>query len=159
MGTLDNPGFSALKEYILEHKDEKGVLIKTLYKAQDIFGYLPLDVQAFIAKELNLKLSHVYGVVTFYNFFRMEPVGKYLVTVCLGTACHVKGAEDVLKAISKEFGVRVGGTTKDRLFTLSTARCFGGCGLAPCMMVNEEVYGRLNPKKVVEILMEIRERA
>lgn len=151
--------FSELKRFIDENKGERGILIKTLYKAQNIYGYLPVEVQSFISKELNLKLSQVYGVVTFYNFFRMEPVGRYLITVCLGTACHVKGAEDVLKAISQEFGIKVGGTTKDRLFTLTTARCFGGCGLAPCMMINEEVYGRLNPKKAVQILKEIREKA
>ncbi len=150
--------FTELKRFIEESKGEKGILIKTLYKAQSLFGYLPIEVQSFIAKELNLKFSQVYGVVTFYNFFRMEPVGKHLINVCLGTACHVKGAEDVLSSISQELNVKVGGTTSDRLFTLSTARCFGGCGLAPCIMIDEEVYGRLNPKKVVQILREIREK-
>lgn len=157
---MDEKGydFSLLKKFIDESKGEKGILIKTLYKAQNLYGFLPLEVQAFIAKELNLKLSQVYGVVTFYNFFRTEPVGKYIINVCLGTACHVKGAEEVLSSISKELNVRVGGTTADRLFTLSTARCFGGCGLAPCIMINEEVYGRLTPKGVVQLLKEIRER-
>ena len=154
----DNPSYRELKAFIDEHKKEKGVLIKVLYRAQDIFGYLPKEVQAFIAKELNLKLSHVFGVATFYNFFRLAPVGKYVINLCLGTACQVKGAEEVLKALSRELKVEVGGTTEDRMFTLSTARCFGGCGLAPCMMINEEVYGRLTPESVVQIVNDIRER-
>lgn len=154
----DNPSYRELKAFIDEHKREKGVLIKVLYKAQDIFGYLPKEVQAFIAKELNLKLSNVFGVATFYNFFRLSPVGKYVINVCLGTACHVKGAEDIVKAICEELKIKIGETTEDGLFTLSTARCFGSCGLAPCMMINEEVYGRLNPQGVIQILKEVREK-
>lgn len=152
----DNEQYRELKQFIQENSKRPGPLIQVLHRAQKIFGYLPEEVQHFVATELRVPKSQVYGVVTFYNFFRTEPIGDHIVNVCLGTACHVKGASEIIKALEKEMGVGVGGTTKDRMFTLSTARCFGACGLAPVMMVDEEVYGRLNPQKSVQILKDLR---
>jgi NADH:ubiquinone oxidoreductase subunit E len=154
----DNQDYKELKKFIEENKEEKGAILSVLYKAQEIFGYLPVEVQYFIAKELNVSTSQIFGVVTFYHFFRTQPIGKYLINVCLGTACHVKGADSVLKALSKELKINAGETTNDKLFTLSTARCFGACGLAPTMMIGKEIYGRLTPLKVVNIIKEIIEK-
>jgi len=155
----DNEQYRELRKVIDECRFLPGPLIQVLHRAQKIFGYLPKEVQYFVAREMNESLSHVYGVVTFYNFFRVEPVGDHIINVCLGTACHVKGASEILKALEKELNVKVGGTTADRFFTLSTARCFGACGLAPVMMVDEEVYGRLNPQKTIQIVQEINKKA
>jgi NADH:ubiquinone oxidoreductase subunit E len=152
----DNEQYRELKRFIEDNSAMPGPLIQVLHRAQKIFGYLPLEVQHFVARELAVPHSQVYGVVTFYNFFRTEPIGDHVVNVCLGTACHVKGASEIIKVLEKEMGVRIGGTTQDRFFTLSTARCFGACGLAPVMMIDEEVYGRLNPQKAIQILKNMR---
>jgi len=148
--------YEKLKQVIEEYKNSPGSLIQVLHKAQVIFGYIPEDVQRFISQKLNVPISTVYGVVTFYNFFRLDPVGKHTVTVCLGTACYVKGGAEILKTLKEELNVEVGRTTKDRLFTLYTARCFGACGLAPVMMVDEEVYGRLSPTRAIRVIKEYR---
>jgi len=152
----DNEQYRELKRFIQETSEEPGPLIQVLHRAQKIFGYLPEEVQHFVATELKVPHSQVYGVVSFYNFFRTEPIGEHIVNVCLGTACHVKGASEIIKEIQKELQVKIGGTTKDRYYTLSTARCFGACGLAPVMMVDDEVYGRLNPQKSRQILRDLR---
>ncbi len=152
----DNDHYRELKKFIEEHRNTPGPLIQVLHKAQGIFGYLPKEVQFFVARELNIPFSKVYGVVTFYNFFRTEPIGKHVINVCLGTACHVKGAKDVIDAIKKELNIEVGSTTEDKFFTLSTARCFGACGLAPVMVIDEEVYGRLSPQKVINIIKDFK---
>lgn len=154
----ENQDYRKFKKFIDENKDKKGSILQILLEAQRIFGYLPEEVQYFIAKETGVPTADIYGIITFYNFFRTEPIGKYLINICRGTACHVKGSEDVLDTLCKYLGVKVGGTTKDRLFTLSTARCFGACGLAPVMMINDEVYGRLNPTKAIEIIKRIKEK-
>jgi len=146
--------YGELKQVIEEYKNSPGSLIQVLHKAQVIFGYIPEDVQRFISQELNVPISTVYGVVTFYNFFRLDPVGKHTVTVCLGTACYVKGGTEILETLKKELNVEVGRTTKDRLFTLYIARCFGACGLAPVIMVDKEVYGRLSPRKALRVIEE-----
>ncbi len=152
----DNEQYRELKRFISANSKVPGPLIQVLHHAQKIFGYLPLEVQHFVASELGVPHSQVYGVVTFYNFFRTEPIGDHIVNVCLGTACHVKGASEIIEALEKELGIRVGGTTKDRYYTLSTARCFGACGLAPSMMIDDEVYGRLNPQKALKIVRDMR---
>jgi NADH-quinone oxidoreductase subunit E len=152
----DNPQYRELRQFIAENRRAPGPLIQVLHRAQKIFGYLPTEVQEFVAGELTLPLSKVHGVVTFYNFFRVEPIGDHIINVCLGTACYVKGAAEVILGLEKVLGIKKGGTTQDRFYTLSTARCFGGCGLAPCMMVDNEVYGRLNLQKAVQIVQEIR---
>lgn len=154
----DNKEYRELKNYIDSLKGKKGAILFILYKAQELFGYLPPEVQAFISKEMNIPLSQIYGVITFYHFFRTQPVGKNLINVCLGTACYVKGSEDILKALSKELKIKTGETTSDRIFTLTTARCFGACGLAPVMAIGTNIYGRLNGQKAVNLIREIKEK-
>ncbi|MGE5252555.1 MAG: NAD(P)H-dependent oxidoreductase subunit E [Planctomycetaceae bacterium] len=148
--------YRELQQFIDASRQVAGPLIQVLHRAQRIFGYLPEEVQRYVAQELRLPLSKVHGVVTFYNFFRTEPMGDHLINVCLGTACHVKGASEIIKSLEKSLAVKMGGTTADRFFTLSLARCFGACGLAPCMMIDNEVYGRLNPTKATQIVQEIK---
>lgn len=142
------------KEVIEKYKDVPGCLMPVLQEAQGIFGYLPLEVQKAIAEELGISLSEVYGVATFYSQFRLKPTGKYRISVCLGTACYVKGADKVLKRIEERLGIQNGECTEDRLFSLDSCRCVGACGLAPVMMINDEVYGKLDPDKVDKILDE-----
>ena len=149
--------YDELREYILKIKNTPGPLINVLHKAQEIFGYLPIEVQKFVAKELGVPMSQVYGVVTFYNFFTMKPRGKFVINVCLGTACFVKGANKVMENFEEELGIKHGDTTKDMIFTLSSARCFGACGLAPAVMVNEDVYGNVDKKKIKEIIKKYKE--
>lgn len=148
----DNQQYRELKRFIDDNRDVPGPLIQVLHKAQEIFGYLPMEVQYFVGRELNVPYSRVYGVVTFYNFFRTEPIGEHVINICLGTACHVKGAQDIIDILERELDVKVGGTTKDGVYTLSTARCFGACGLAPVMLIDEEVFGRLNPQKALQMV-------
>lgn len=143
-----------LKDVCKHFNNEKGELINVLHKAQGIFGYLPPEVQEVIAKELNLSIAHVYGVVTFYSFFTMVPKGKHPISICLGTACYVRGAEKVLEEFKRVLNVQVGETTKDGKFSLSCLRCVGACGLAPVVMVGEKVYGRVSPDGVKEIVAE-----
>ena len=126
--------------------------MQILQKAQSIFGYLPLEVQQFISDETNIPLADIYGVVTFYTQFSIEEKGKHKIGVCLGTACYVKGAQEITDKLVEELKVEVGKTTEDRLFTLEETRCLGCCGLAPVMMIDDEVYGKVEPKKIPEIL-------
>jgi NADH-quinone oxidoreductase subunit E/NADP-reducing hydrogenase subunit HndA len=141
-----------LHEIIDKHKGKPGGLIPVLEEAQVALEYLPMSVQKKIARELNLPLSRVYGVVTFYSFFTMTPRGKYTVRVCLGTACYVRGGKAIAETVQKDLGINEGETTPDRLFTLETIRCLGACGLGPVVVVNEDVHGRVKPSKVKEIL-------
>jgi len=131
-------------------------LINVLHKAQHIFGYLPAEVQEVIAKELKTSVAHVYGVVSFYSFFTMVPKGEYPISICMGTACHVRGAEKVLDEFKRILHVKVGETTTDGKFSLSCLRCVGACGLAPVVFVGEKVYGRVAPDGVKEIIEEYR---
>ncbi len=141
-----------LNKIIEKHKGKPGGLIPVLEEAQVSLEYLPMSVQKKIAKELNLPLSRVYGVVTFYSFFTMTPRGKHTVRVCLGTACYVRGGKAIAETLQKEFGINDGETTPDRMFTLETIRCLGACGLGPVVVVDEDVHGRMKPSKVKEIL-------
>ena len=142
----------ALRELIEAHKEQQGALMPVLQGAQEIYGYLPIEVQTIIAEELNIPLAEVYGVVTFYAQFTLNPRGTYNIGVCMGTACYVKGAGDVLERIQKRLGIEPGGTTPDGRFSLEATRCIGACGLAPVMTINEDVYGRLTPDEVDKIL-------
>lgn len=135
-----------------EHDNDSGELINILHAAQEIFGYLPREVQEIVAAELHIPVSRVYGVVTFYSFFTMTPKGKYPISVCLGTACYVRGAEKVLDEFQRQLEIKVGETTNDGLFSLDCLRCVGACGLAPVMMINDEVYGRLTVDDIDDIL-------
>ena len=144
--------FAELQKAIDEHKNEKGALMPVLQAAQGIFGCVPMDVQEYIADALGTTLSDVYGVATFYSQFSLMPKGKYVVGVCMGTACYVRGAQKILDRVEKELGVEVGGTTEDSLFTLQATRCLGACGLAPVMMINDEVFGRLTEDEIPSIM-------
>lgn len=141
-----------LNKIIAKHKGKPGSLIPALEEAQVCLEYLPMAAQKKIAKELNLPLSRVYGVVTFYSFFTMTPRGKHTVRVCLGTACYVRGGKALTEKLQKEFGVNEGETTPDRMFTLESVRCLGACGLGPVVVVDEDVHGRAKPGKIKEIL-------
>lgn len=148
----DNVGFKELENYILTLEDKKSSLIIILHKAQEIFGYIPEEVQEFIAEKIEVPISKVYGVVSFYNFFSMEPKGKYPISVCTGTACYVRGAEKILEALQKELGLKLGGVTEDGLFSLDSLRCVGACGLAPVMLVGKDVHGKVKPEDVKKII-------
>lgn len=141
-----------LRRVIEEHKGQPGATMPVLQAAQEIFGYLPEEVQIIIAEGLDMPLSEVYGVVSFYTQFSLNPKGRYQISVCLGTACYVKGAGDILKAVEQKLGITPGGITPDGKFSLDACRCIGACGLAPVMMINEDVYGRLTPGQVPGIL-------
>ena len=148
--------YLALDAAIQRHKGEPGALMPVLQEAQNIFGYVPREVQQRIADGLGITLAEVYGVATFYAQFSLEPKGQYVIGVCLGTACYVKGSQKVLDKLSEELRIPVGKTTPDGVFTLNATRCLGACGLAPVMMVNDEVYGRLTPDEVPGILNKYR---
>ncbi|HJX36791.1 MAG TPA: NADH-quinone oxidoreductase subunit NuoE [Dehalococcoidales bacterium] len=141
-----------LNSIIEKFKGKPGGLIPVLEEAQVALGYIPISVQKRIASGLNLPLSRVYGVVTFYSFFTMTPRGKHTVRVCLGTACYVRGGKALTETLEKQFGIKVGETTADRMFTLESVRCLGACGLGPVVVVDEDIHGRLKPGKVKEVL-------
>jgi NADP-reducing hydrogenase subunit HndA len=143
-----------LKSVCKQFNNNPGELINVLHKAQSIFGYLPAEVQEVVAHELNIPIAKVYGVVTFYTYFTMLPKGKYPISVCLGTACYVRGAEKVLDEFKKQLNVVVGETTADGKFSLSCLRCVGACGLAPVVLVGDKTYGRVSPDGVKDILKE-----
>jgi NADP-reducing hydrogenase subunit HndA len=132
--------------------NDPGELINALHSAQGIFGYLPAEVQELVATEMNVSVAHVYGVVTFYSFFSMTPKGEHPISICMGTACYVRGAEKVLHEFRKLLNIKVGETTPDGKFSLSCLRCVGACGLAPVVTVGEKVYGRISPEDVQGIL-------
>lgn len=134
-------------------------LIAVLHKAQELFGYLPREAMDEVAAALQIPTAHIWGVATFYHYFNLKPIGKYVVSICMGTACYVKGATQVLEALKKELGVQVGQTTEDMLFTLQEARCLGACGIAPVIMVNDKIYGELDAKKTVDIINQYRKAA
>ncbi len=155
-GKENGQQFRELEEFIDKLPNKKGELITVLHKAQEIFGYLPEEVQAFVARKLEIPLAKVYGVVTFYSFFTMEPKGKVAVSVCMGTACYVRGAEDVLHELEKAMGVKAGKVSEDGYFSLDTLRCVGACGLAPVVIVNGRVFGRVTPADVPGIVDQYR---
>lgn len=141
-----------LLKVIADKKDDKGALMPVLQKAQDIYGYLPIEVQKIIADEMNIPLEKIYGVVTFYSQFSLNPKGKYKISVCLGTACYVKGSGDIYDRLQERLGIAGGECTPDGKFSLEACRCIGACGLAPVLTVNEEVFGRITADDVDDIL-------
>ena len=141
-----------LLEVIHELKDEKGSLMPILQRAQDIYGYLPIEVQKIISNETGIPLEKIYGVVTFYSQFNLNPKGRYRISVCLGTACYVKGSGDIYNKLMEKLGIVGGECTPDGKFSLDACRCVGACGLAPVMMVNDEVYGRRTVDDIDDIL-------
>lgn len=153
----DKEKFEALQKVIDEYKGKEGPLMPILHHAQEIFGCLSLEVQKYIAEQLDIPITDIYGVATFYSQFTLKPKGKYTIGVCLGTACYVKGAQAVLDELAKNLGIEVGDTTEDGKFTLDATRCLGACGLAPVIMINDDVYGRLVPEDVKGILEKYKE--
>lgn len=147
---------SLIENVLAEYKDQRGSLITILQKAQDIYGYLPTDVIYHIAEATSNTPAKVMGVATFYTQFRLQPVGKYLIMLCQGTACHVNGSEAIEAAITEELGIGDGETTGDGLFTLKCVACLGCCSLSPVMMVGDETYGSLTPEKAIGILRDLR---
>jgi NADP-reducing hydrogenase subunit HndA len=141
-----------LSVFIDEMKDTKGALMPILQKAQEIYGYLPIEVQKFIADKTETPIEKIYGVVTFYSQFSLYPKGKYQVSVCLGTACYVKGAGDIYDELKKQLKIDGGECTEDGKYSLDACRCIGACGLAPVIMINDDVYGRLTVKEIKGIL-------
>ncbi len=145
---------NAIKEICKSFDNKPGELINVLHKTQEHFGYLPAEVQEVVAQELNVSVAKVYGVVTFYSFFTMIPKGKYPISICTGTACYVRGADNVLQEFKRQLDIEVGETTEDGKFSLSCLRCVGACGLAPVVLVGEKTYGRVSAEGVKEILEE-----
>ena len=148
-----------LQAVIEESRTTPGCLMHILQEAQDIYGYLPLPVQKTIAEGMGISRAEVYGVVTFYSQFSLKPKGKYRVSVCLGTACYVKGSDKILAEVEKELGIKCGECTEDGMFSIDSCRCVGACGLAPVLMINEEVHGKLTPEMVKGILDGYRKEA
>ncbi|MCI0498602.1 MAG: NADH-quinone oxidoreductase subunit NuoE [Planctomycetales bacterium] len=134
-------------------------LIAVLHKVQQLYGYLPQDVMDIVAEKMQIPTAHIWGVATFYHYFNLSPIGKHTLSVCMGTACYVKGAEKILETLKKELKIEVGQTTEDKLFTLQEARCLGACGIAPVLMVDDKIYGELDAKKTVEIINQYRKAA
>lgn len=141
-----------LRQLITEHKGQDGALMPVLQGAQEIYGYLPVEVQRIISDGLDMPLEEIYGVATFYSQFSLSPKGKYQISVCLGTACYVKGSGEIFDMLQERLGISNGGCTADGKFSLDACRCIGACGLAPVMMVNDDVYGRLTLGDIDEIL-------
>ena len=141
-----------LHEVIEKHKDDKGAIMPVLQEAQEIYGYLPVEVQTMVAEGLNKPLEEVFGVATFYSQFSLTPKGRYNISICLGTACYVKGAAAVLDKVSAALGIQPEECTADGKFSLTACRCIGACGLAPVMTINDDVYGRLVPEEIDGIL-------
>jgi len=141
-----------LYEIIEKYKNTKGALIPVLHEAQEVYGYLPMEVQKIISEGLGVPLSEIYGVVTFYTQFSLNPKGKYRIGVCLGTACYVKGASAIIDKVKEKLGIDVGECTEDGKFSLEATRCLGACGLAPVMTINDDVYGKLVADDVEDIL-------
>ena len=144
----------ALAKVIGKYKDEKGALMPVLQDAQNIYGYLPIEVQKMVAEGLDVSLSEVYGVATFYSQFVLNPKGEVAIAVCMGTACYVKGAGDILDRISAQVGVKSGDTSPDGKYSLEGTRCIGACGLAPVLTINEDVYGRIAKPEDMDPIVE-----
>lgn len=144
--------YDQLEVYITSLEDPKGSLIHVLHKAQHIFGYLPMEVQLFVARKLGISGAEVFGVVSFYSYFTTIPQGEHIINVCMGTACFVKGSDKILDKFKEKLGVGTGETTEDKVFTLKDVRCLGACGLAPIILVDEKVYGHVKADDVPGIL-------
>ena len=155
--STENGKYDEIANVIDLYKHKEGSLIQILHLAQEINGYLPLDLQEFIARSLNKPLSEVSGVVTFYSFFSTKPRGKHTIRVCMGTACYVRGGKKLIEKLCDILEVDVGETTQDRLFTLEIARCIGACGLAPAIMIDNVVYKQVNVNKLKSILSKYKE--
>ena len=151
---LSESKINFIKDVCKSYGNKPGEVINVLHKVQGEFGYLPAEVQELVAKELGIPVSRVYGIVSFYSFFTMTPKGEHPISVCLGTACYVRGAEKVLDELKRQLGIGVGEVTPDGKFSLTCLRCVGACGLAPVIEVGDKVYGRMTPDRVKDVLAE-----
>lgn len=152
----DSEQLRLIEELTQEYRAQGKSLIQVLYMAQGMFGSLPLDVQKVVARNMDMSLAHVSGVVSFYSFFTTQPRGKHTIRVCLGTACYVRGGKRILEKLESLLGISVGETTPDGLFTLEVARCIGACGLAPAMMIDGDVFKQVKPEKLDSLVESIR---
>lgn len=160
LNDLPQDKLQELDAYIDSLEDKKGSLIHVLHRAQNLFGYLPMEVQLYIARKIDVPGAKVFGVVSFYSYFTTEPRGKHTISVCMGTACFVKGAEDILKRFLNDLGIeKNGGMSADKMFTVRDVRCIGACGLAPVVMVGEKVYGHVTKDDVKDIIDEYRKES
>jgi len=151
-----------IKAFIAEVKDREhsdSYLIAVLHKTQDLYGYLPTEAMDAIAEQMGIPTAHIWGVATFYHYFNLNPPGQHVISICLGTACYVKGAGQILDVLKDELKIDVGQVTDDGLFSLQPARCLGACGLAPVVMIDDKIHGDLTPKKMIQILNQFRKRA
>lgn len=162
MTKLAQDKMTILREYMAEVSQKEyaeSYLIAVLHKAQELFGYVPREIMDEVAEVLQIPTAHIWGVATFYHYFNLEPIGRHVISVCMGTACYVKGAQKVLDVLKKELDIEVGKTTEDKLFTLQEARCLGACGIAPLIMIDDKIYGELDTKKTVEVINQYRKAA
>lgn len=151
---LSRENFNRLDQFInnIHERDRASSLIKVLYEAQELFGYLPKDVIFTVSEKLNVPTAHIYGVISFYSFFTMKPKGKYQIKVCMGTACFVCGAEKIAQNLAAELNLKMGETSADLNFSIDAVRCVGACGLAPAVLVNDDVHARVTPKDIKKLL-------
>ena len=152
MGGLNAAAVSKIKEICGRYKDEKTPLMMILSDIQNEYGYIPLEVQEIVSQETGISVAEIYGVVTFYSFFSLTPKGRFVIGCCLGTACYVKGAQQVIDKFSKELGIKPGETTEDGMFTLDALRCIGACGIAPAVSINGKVYPKMTVGQVREVI-------
>jgi len=160
--TTDEERTVELREFIdgIKTKEQPhSHLIAVLHKTQELYGYVPLEAMDEIAQSMQIPTAHIWGVATFYHYFKLTPPGRYEIAICLGTACYVKGAAQILQTIKDELKIDVGGVTADGLFSLAPARCLGACGLAPVVMIDQKIHGELTPKKMVQIIKEYLKQA
>ncbi|MEC9488042.1 MAG: NAD(P)H-dependent oxidoreductase subunit E [Halanaerobium sp.] len=150
--------YSRISQIIEKHAGKKGALMLILKEVQDLIGFLPREVQSFIARKMNLPLGEIYSTITFYAFFNLKPKGKYQITLCKGTACYVKGSKIIQEKLEEVLGIKPGDTTDDGLFSLELVRCLGACGLGPVMTVNDETFARLKPDRIPAIIEKFREQ-
>ena len=152
MGRINSKAVRQIEEICDRYKDEKTPLMMILSDIQNEYGYIPLDVQQIVSEETGISVAEIYGVVTFYSFFSLEPKGRFVVGCCLGTACYVKGAQQVIDKFQEELGIRPGETTDDGMFTLDALRCIGACGIAPAVSINGKVYPKMTVSQVREVI-------
>lgn len=161
LDSVDLEKMKILKDYLKNFKDKPRVesnLITILHKVQDIFGYLDRSALEEVAETIQVPTSHIWGVATFYHYFKLKKPGKHIISVCLGTACYIKGADEILAKLKEELKTDVGGVSPDGLFSLEEARCLGACSLAPVIMIDNKVYGNLTPQNVVQLIKEFRKK-
>lgn len=155
---LPKEGFDELETFINNLETTEGTLIEILHKAQNVFGYLPRDVQLYVARKLGIPGAEVFGVVSFYSYFTTKPRGKHTISVCMGTACFVKGSDKIIEGLKKKLGIESNEITEDGIFTLKDVRCIGACGMAPVLMIDDKVYGRVKEEELDDILNSYRSK-